>query len=85
MSELGVFPNLSVVENIRLGGYFLGNAEVKRRSERLFAVFPDLAGRRRDTAASLSGGQRKMLAIAKVRSRRPISASTEAGDPSRSF
>ena len=66
MSELGVFPDLSIAENIRLGGYFLGNAEVNRRSERLFALFPDLAERRRGLAASLSGGQRKMLAIAKV-------------------
>jgi branched-chain amino acid transport system ATP-binding protein len=66
MSELGVFPDLSVAENIRLGGYFLGNAEVRRRSERLFAVFPDLAEQRHGMAASLSGGQRKMLAIAKV-------------------
>ena len=66
MLELGVFPDLSIAENIRLGGYFLGNAEVRRRSERLFTVFPDLAERRRAAAASLSGGQRKMLAIAKV-------------------
>ena len=66
MSELGIFPDLSVIENIRLGGYFLREAEVKRRSERLFALFPDLAERRRGMASSLSGGQRKMLAIAKV-------------------
>lgn len=66
MSELGVFPALSITENIRLGGYFLSGAEVKRRSERLFAMFPELAKRRREPAASLSGGQRKMLGIAKA-------------------
>jgi len=66
MSELGVFPDLSIMENIRLGGYFLRNAELKRRSERLFTLFPDLAERRRSMAGSLSGGERKMLAIAKV-------------------
>jgi branched-chain amino acid transport system ATP-binding protein len=66
MSELGIFPDLSIVENIRLGGYFLGNVEVKRRCERLFTLFPDLAERRNSVAASLSGGQRKMLGIAKV-------------------
>jgi branched-chain amino acid transport system ATP-binding protein len=66
MSELGVFPTLSIEENIRLGGYFLSGAEVRRRSTRLFELFPDLAKKRRDLAASLSGGQRKMLGIAKV-------------------
>ncbi len=66
MSELGVFPDLSITENLRLGGYFLGNSDVKRRSERLFEIFPDLAERRHGMAASLSGGQRKMLAVAKA-------------------
>lgn len=66
MSELGVLPTLTIAENIRLGGYFLSNAEVKRRSTRLFEMFPALAGRQRELAASLSGGQRKMLGIAKV-------------------
>jgi len=66
MSELGVFPTLTIEENIRLGGYFLGSREVRRRSERLFELFPDLAKKRRGLAASLSGGQRKMLGIAKV-------------------
>lgn len=66
MSELGVFPTLSIEENIRLGGYFLSGREVRRRSAKLFELFPDLARKRRDLAASLSGGQRKMLGIAKV-------------------
>jgi branched-chain amino acid transport system ATP-binding protein len=66
MSELGGFPTLTVEENIRLGGYFLSNAVVRRRSVRLFELFPDLARKRRDLAASLSGGQRKMLGVAKV-------------------
>jgi branched-chain amino acid transport system ATP-binding protein len=66
MSEQGIFSDLSIAENIRLGGYFLANAEVRRRCERLFMLFPDLAERRNEVAASLSGGQRKMLGIAKV-------------------
>lgn len=66
MSELGVFPSLSIEENIRLGGYFLSSAEVRRRSTRLYELFPALADKRRDHASSLSGGQRKMLGIAKV-------------------
>lgn len=66
MSELGVFPSLSIEENIRLGGYFLSAAEVRRRGARLYELFPALAERRREPASSLSGGQRKMLGIAKV-------------------
>lgn len=66
MSELGVFPTLSIEENIALGGYFLRDAEVRRRKTRLFELFPDLAAKRRDAAGTLSGGQRKMLGIAKV-------------------
>ncbi len=66
MSELGVFPSLTIEENIRLGGYFLSGAEVRRRSARLYDLFPALAERKREPASSLSGGQRKMLGIAKV-------------------
>jgi branched-chain amino acid transport system ATP-binding protein len=66
MSELGIFPDLSIAENIRLGGYFLSNTEIRRRCERLYELFPDLAKRRNHVASSLSGGQRKMLGIAKV-------------------
>ncbi len=66
MSELGVFPTLSIDENIALGGYFLAPARVRQRREQLFELFPDLAKKRRDAASTLSGGQRKMLGIAKV-------------------
>ncbi|WP_246174846.1 ABC transporter ATP-binding protein [Pandoraea terrigena] len=66
MSELGVFPTLSIDENIALGGYFMPEARIRQRKEVLFALFPALAAKRRAAAASLSGGQRKMLGIAKV-------------------
>lgn len=66
MSEMGVFPSLSIDENIALGGYFLPDAQVRRRKQALFELFPDLAKKRRDAAGTLSGGQRKMLGIAKV-------------------
>ncbi len=66
MSELGVFPSLSIDENIALGGYFLPKARVEQRKRALFELFPDLAQKRKDAAGTLSGGQRKMLGIAKV-------------------
>ncbi len=66
MSELGVLPTLSIEENILLGGYFLSGAEIRRRSAGMYELFPDLATKRHRLAASLSGGQRKMLGIAKA-------------------
>jgi branched-chain amino acid transport system ATP-binding protein len=66
MSELGVFPGLSIDENLRIGGQFAERATLARRLAELYGVFPDLAGRKRALAGSLSGGQRKMLGIAKA-------------------
>ena len=71
MSEIGVFPNLSVNENLELGGYYLRQSEVRRRAGELYEIFPDLAGRQRAAASSLSGGQRKMLGLAKAFISRP--------------
>ncbi|MDQ2801323.1 MAG: ABC transporter ATP-binding protein [Pseudomonadota bacterium] len=66
MSELGVFPALSIDENLRIGGQFAERAALGRRLEELYGVFPDLAARKRALAGSLSGGQRKMLGIGKA-------------------
>ena len=66
MSELGVFPGLSITENLRIGGQFVPRAALARRIAELFDLFPDLAEKRRALAGSLSGGQRKMLGIAKA-------------------
>jgi branched-chain amino acid transport system ATP-binding protein len=66
MSELGVFPGLTVEENLRIGGQFAAPAMLRTRMAELYRVFPDLAERKRALASSLSGGQRKMLGIAKA-------------------
>jgi len=66
MSELGVFPGLTIEENIRIGGQFATPAALRARVDELYGVFPDLAERKRTMAGSLSGGQRKMLGIAKA-------------------
>jgi branched-chain amino acid transport system ATP-binding protein len=66
MSELGVFPGLSIEENLRIGGQFAEPKALKQRIAELFTVFPDLAVKRRNLAGSLSGGQRKMCGIAKA-------------------
>src|ERR1700757_4831128 len=66
MSELAVFPDLSIEENIRIGAQALGHADSTARAEELYRLFPALREKRRAPASSLSGGQRKMLGIAKA-------------------
>jgi ABC-type branched-subunit amino acid transport system ATPase component len=61
-----VFPPLTVLENLDMGGYRLRGAEVKRRQAEVFELFPQLVGLRRRLGRSLSGGERKMLAIGRA-------------------
>ncbi|UOR01524.1 ABC transporter ATP-binding protein [Leucobacter allii] len=63
----GTFVELTVEENLRVGGLVTGSrAEVEAGLERWFAVYPRLAERRRQLAGSLSGGEQQMLAIARA-------------------
>jgi len=71
MSELAVFPDLSIEENIRVGAQALGHADPGARVDELYGLFPALRAKRRDAASSLSGGQRKMLGIAKALAAEP--------------
>jgi branched-chain amino acid transport system ATP-binding protein len=71
MSELAVFPDLSIDENIRVGAQALGHADPTARVEELYGIFPVLRDKRRNPASSLSGGQRKMLGIAKALAAEP--------------
>jgi branched-chain amino acid transport system ATP-binding protein len=71
MSELAVFPDLSIEENIRVGAQALGHSDPGARVEELYGVFPALREKRRAPASSLSGGQRKMLGIAKALAAEP--------------
>jgi len=60
----GLFPNMSVEENLLMGGYPLdAKGQIALNMERSFALFPILAERRRQAAGTLSGGQQQMLAI----------------------
>lgn len=66
MSESAVFGDLTVEENVLLGGWSVGRRRARRRAAELYDTMPDLAQRRRSRAGSLSGGQRKMVGIAKA-------------------
>jgi len=62
-----VFANLSVQENLEMGAYSRRDrGGVARDFERVFALFPRLAERRKQTAGTLSGGEQQMLAIGRA-------------------
>jgi len=61
-----VFPSLSVEENLQMGGNLLSTNLLNERIERALDMFPDLRHRTYDLAASLSGGERQMLAISRA-------------------
>jgi branched-chain amino acid transport system ATP-binding protein len=66
----GVFPNLSVAENLQMWTYRGG---LKRREieEKAYATFPILSQRRKQVAGTLSGGEQQMLAMSRALSTKP--------------
>lgn len=61
-----VFPRMTVLENLHVGGILLKDTALQNsRVEELFEVFPRLAERRDQLAGTLSGGERSMLSIAR--------------------
>jgi ABC-type branched-subunit amino acid transport system ATPase component len=66
-----VFGPLSVNENLEMGAYLVPKSERAARADAVFEMFPALAKRRKQRADTLSGGERKMLAIALVSMMRP--------------
>jgi len=65
--EINVFPLLTVEENLRMGGWILRRDRARFRTalDRVFETFPVLAGRRHEPAGALSGGQGRMLSVAR--------------------
>ena len=58
-----IFPNLTVEENLMLGGYTSKNRAAG--IERAYGMFPRLEERRKQRAGTMSGGEQQMLAIAR--------------------
>jgi len=65
--ERGLFAGMTVWENVLMGGHILRDASaVRRRAEAVAERFPIVAERRRDRAGALSGGQQKIVEIARA-------------------
>jgi branched-chain amino acid transport system ATP-binding protein len=69
--ERAVFPQMTVEENIRIGALLHSGGDQKGVLERAYALFPILRERRNQMAGTLSGGQQKMLALARGIALRP--------------
>jgi len=62
-----VFPNLTVLENLRIGAFSINNkGEIEKNYERVFALFPRLKERIKQQAGTLSGGEQQMLAVGRA-------------------
>ncbi len=61
-----IFPNMSIRENLELGGYRRGKANRAKNMERVVSVFPRLSERFDQMAGTLSGGEQQMLAIGRA-------------------
>ncbi|MBO9678194.1 ABC transporter ATP-binding protein [Paenacidovorax monticola] len=66
-----VFPALTVVENLQMGGFFLGKDEIQAGMEHVFKLFPRLRDRAGQRAGTMSGGEQQMLAIGRALMSRP--------------
>jgi branched-chain amino acid transport system ATP-binding protein len=68
----GIFPNLTVLENLHLGAFLRRDADgIAQDLERGFKLFPILRERATQMAGTLSGGEQQMLAIARALMARP--------------
>ena len=68
----GIFPGMSVLENLEMGAYTRRDrAGVAADLERVFGLFPRLQERRKQAGGTLSGGEQQMLAVGRALMSRP--------------
>ena len=68
--ERGVFPDLTVIDNLRVGG-MIGNRSVQERMDDVFEFFPDLKRKLNLRAGTLSGGESRMVACGRALMQEP--------------
>jgi len=67
LQDNSVFPDMSVEENLLMGGYLLPHqSQAKEAAEQIFSRYDRLAKRRSDKAGVLSGGERRLLEISRA-------------------
>lgn len=66
-----VFPDLTVSENLKMGGFFLASQEVEAGLEHVYTLFPRLKERANQRAGTMSGGEQQMLAIGRALMTKP--------------
>jgi branched-chain amino acid transport system ATP-binding protein len=67
LQDNSVFPDLTVEENLLMGGYLLESRKAaKQAAERVFEKYPRLADRKSQRAGVLSGGERRLLEISRA-------------------
>jgi len=67
LQDNSVFPDMTVEENLWMGGFLMDTpGHAKKATEKVFEKYPQLAERRRQSAGVLSGGERRLLEIARA-------------------
>jgi branched-chain amino acid transport system ATP-binding protein len=66
MQDNSVFPDMTVEENLSMGGFLLAHPKAREAAERMLDKYPRLAKRRSEHASVLSGGERRLLEIARA-------------------
>lgn len=66
-----VFPDLTVAENLNMGGFFLDRRQTDESLDHVFDLFPRLKERATQRAGTMSGGEQQMLAIGRALMTRP--------------
>ncbi|MEO6984661.1 MAG: ABC transporter ATP-binding protein [Paralcaligenes sp.] len=66
-----VFPDLTVVENLKMGGFFLNKPQTAEGLDHVYTLFPRLKERANQRAVTMSGGEQQMLAIGRALMTKP--------------